>query len=88
MDWIDICGYGLLPSEGVLGIHKAWLPPGETEIVYLGGDTAVILPIGWLLAAMIVVGSIPWLHWRFSLRTLLIATTLVAMGLGIIVAFS
>jgi hypothetical protein len=24
----------------------------------------------------------PWLHWRFSLRTLLIATTLIALVLG------
>jgi len=27
----------------------------------------------------------PWLRWRFSLRTLLIATTLVAVGLGLAV---
>ncbi len=27
----------------------------------------------------------PWLRWQFSLRTLLIATTLVAVGLGLIV---
>jgi hypothetical protein len=42
----------------------------------------------WIL--LIVSGSlaiVPWIHWskRFSLRTLLIATTLVAMGLGIII---
>jgi hypothetical protein len=29
---------------------------------------------------------VPWLRWRFSLRTLLIATTLVAVVLGLIVA--
>jgi hypothetical protein len=29
--------------------------------------------------------SVPWLHRRFSLRTLLIATTLVAIALGVIV---
>ena len=32
--------------------------------------------------------SIPWLHWlpcRFNLRTLLIATTLIAVVLGLIV---
>jgi hypothetical protein len=28
----------------------------------------------------------PWIKWRFSLRTLLIATALVAVGLGIVVA--
>jgi hypothetical protein len=34
------------------------------------------------LSAFIV---LPWLPWRFSLRTLLIATTLVAVGLGVII---
>ena len=37
-----------------------------------------------VLASMIL-AVIPWLRWRFSLRTLLIATTLVAVVLGIIV---
>jgi hypothetical protein len=32
--------------------------------------------------------TLPWIKWRFSLRTLLIATTLVAVGLGIIVVSS
>jgi hypothetical protein len=32
-----------------------------------------------------VASTIPWLSLRFSLRTLLIATTLVAVGLGLIV---
>ncbi len=36
-----------------------------------------------LLALVPAVG--PWLPWRFSLRTLLVATTLVAVGLGLIV---
>jgi hypothetical protein len=39
-----------------------------------------VLPIApWILV-------IPWLRWRFSLRTLLIATTLVAVVLGLIIA--
>jgi hypothetical protein len=42
----------------------------------------------WLLAILIAAGSwIPWLEpkWKFSLRTLLIATTLIAVVLGLIV---
>ena len=42
----------------------------------------------WLLAMF---ATLPWmrqLSWRFSLRTLLIAMTLVAAGLGLIVALS
>ena len=44
----------------------------------------VIIPI----AVLGIVSSRPWirqLHWRFSLRTLLIATTLAAVVLGLIV---
>ena len=43
----------------------------------------------WCLALPIsILGSLPWLRYRFSLRTLLIATTLVAAVLGTIVWFS
>jgi hypothetical protein len=38
----------------------------------------IIMPAGALAAA-------PWIRWRFSLRTLLIATTLVAVVLGLAV---
>jgi hypothetical protein len=42
----------------------------------------------WFLSALAATFAIvPWIHklrWRFSLRTLLIATTLVAVGLGTI----
>ena len=34
---------------------------------------------------IVVLAAAPWLRWRFSLRTLLIATTLIAVLLGIIV---
>jgi len=33
----------------------------------------------------LAIGIGPWLRWRFSLRTLLITTTLVAVVLGLIV---
>ena len=40
----------------------------------------------WLIAiATATLPFLPWLRRRFSLRTLLIATTLVAVGLGLIV---
>jgi hypothetical protein len=40
----------------------------------------------WFLAVMAVtIGSLPWLCFRFSLRTLLMATTLLALLLGLIV---
>jgi hypothetical protein len=46
---------------------------------------------GWMVSLWELVGvtavfvPIPWMRWRFSLRTLLITTTLVAVGLGLIV---
>jgi hypothetical protein len=47
---------------------------------------AVVVP-HWLLALltaiMAAIFSTPWLRWSFSLRTLLIATTLVAVVLGL-----
>jgi hypothetical protein len=47
----------------------------------VGGGSGIwpILVIASTLA------TFPWIRWRFSLRTLLIATTLVAVALGLIV---
>lgn len=42
----------------------------------------------WLIVLIVqALGAVPWLPWpsRFSLRTLLIATTLVASALGLVV---
>ena len=43
--------------------------------------------IGSLLCSIAALAAAPWIRWsrRFSLRTLLIATTLVAVVLGLIV---
>jgi hypothetical protein len=39
----------------------------------------------WLLVLLAAVGAVgPWVPWHFSLRTLLIATTLIAILLGLI----
>ena len=39
---------------------------------------------GCVVLLMAALAAVPWLRWRFSLRTLLIAMTLVAVVLGII----
>jgi hypothetical protein len=54
---------------------------------------AVLLFVVCMLAftmarSILVMRSKPQAQWRFSLRTLLIATTLVAVGLGIVAALS
>ena len=43
---------------------------------------------GFRVAICGTLAAAPWLRWRFSLRTLLIATTLVAVVLGVIVVSS
>jgi hypothetical protein len=45
----------------------------------------VLLPFWSLLALFITTATIPWIRWRFTLRALLIATTLVAVVLGVAV---
>jgi hypothetical protein len=67
-----------------------WRTGGVSGIGYYedGAVTAFIAP-HWLPALLCAaLAVIPWIarSWRFSLRTLMIATALVAVGLGIIVA--
>jgi hypothetical protein len=49
------------------------------------GDTLVIVPNWFLMLISIAFAAVPWIRWRFSLRTLLIATTLIAVVLGLVV---
>ena len=67
-----------------------WRKAGVLGFAYYedGSVTALIAP-HWLPALLsAALAVIPWISrsWRFSLRTLLIATTLVAVVLGIAVA--
>jgi hypothetical protein len=48
---------------------------------------SVAIPHWAALIICSIVGAAPWLPTRFSLRTLLLAMTLIAVGLGLIVAF-
>jgi hypothetical protein len=45
----------------------------------------VSFPHWFLVLLSAAFATAPWLHWRFSLRTLLIATTLVAVVLGAVI---
>lgn len=55
-------------------------------IVTLPIGSRIAIPAWLLFVSMVVAGPLPWMPFRFSLRTLLIATTLVAVVLGLIVA--
>jgi hypothetical protein len=45
------------------------------------------VPHWFAMLLCIILAAVPWIHWsrRYSLRALLIATTLVAIGLGLVV---
>jgi hypothetical protein len=45
----------------------------------------IALPLWFSTLLFTCLSVAPWIRWRFSLRTLLIATTLVAIGLGLVV---
>jgi hypothetical protein len=46
----------------------------------------VTLPYWFLVGLCAVVAATPWLRWRFSVRTLLIAITILALALGNLIA--
>ena len=61
------------------------------ELVSTGQRTDISFPHWFPIFLLALLAGIPWLPWwsnRFSLRTLLIATTLVALMLGLIVWIS
>jgi hypothetical protein len=58
-----------------------WIPSGGPDAKTL------VLPHWFFVIPFFVIAAFPWAIWRFSLRTLLIATTLIALVLGTIVAF-
>jgi hypothetical protein len=88
IDWKLDVGAGHSSSHGW---HYQSLPPfaqDKRQLVSLI-RTGVAFRLGiahWVLILLTsTITAIPWLPWRFSLRTLLIATALVAVLLGLIV---
>ena len=73
---MPICGPDQMPIHYPAGFGMSRTLP-QDFVVTLPFWFAVLLFAGFAVA--------PWLPWRFSLRTLLIATTLVAVMLGLIV---
>jgi hypothetical protein len=97
--WL-VCFRNSMPGAGPydwdidLGTEH-WLSPSDGRLQFsmalgkfLGPAAASHISIPHWLAIVVATstGLASWLHWRFSLRTLLIATTLVAVGLGLIVS--
>jgi len=63
------------------------LPPSVAGFLVDLSEAQLGAPFWFLILIMAAVASLSWLPWsnRFGLRTLLIATTLVAVALGLIV---
>ena len=61
----------------LLPFPSTWIPVAKT------GN--VILPYWFPVLLSTALATAPWIRWRFTTRTLLIATTLVAVVLGVIV---
>jgi hypothetical protein len=75
---------GSIESHETLGGLVTTLQVRNAQITRRPGDSPVI-PFWPLILEACLVAVLPWIRWRFSLRTLLIATTLVAVVLGLVV---
>jgi hypothetical protein len=73
-------------SGSEIGAHSG-LPKNQSFVFqnFGGNGYRVVIPHWFLILLGTSFATIPWLRWRFSLRTLLIATTLIAVMLGTIV---
>jgi hypothetical protein len=67
---------GIEESWAGFSIHGSW-----------NGGFLISVPYWFLFPTCAVLAAVPWIQWsrRFSLRSLLIATTLVAVVLGVVV---
>jgi hypothetical protein len=82
------------PSEYIVGYSQIELkelqePQARTFLGFAAardGDLSFVnVPYWILVTCLATLGMAPRIRWRFSLRTLLIATTLVAVVLGLVV---
>jgi hypothetical protein len=84
-DPAEVIGIPVWLMNGTLRVYDPFPPPanlGDDGIYF--GDASIGFPIWMLVIGAITVAATPWLRWRFSLRTMLIATTLVAVALAAI----
>ena len=79
-----------VPWQLTIG-SEYWLGKSDSRIAsvprfhYHREEMWATLPHWFLLGTCMTFATVPWLPYRYSLRTLLIATTLVAVGLGLVV---
>jgi hypothetical protein len=81
------------PAGIEISSPPSYWPAAESQVIQHGPFVEYPSLIGtaygvsfWLLIILSSsLAPLSWLHWRFSLRTILIATTLVAVVLGLVV---
>jgi hypothetical protein len=85
IDWIEF-DRGILDAATAADF-RAWAGPLGFNLDNDADSTAIYLPDWFAILTVSALSAVPWIRWskRFSLRTLLIATTLVAVVLGAIV---
>jgi hypothetical protein len=75
---VELFPFNVTDTRSWIGFGAYWLS---------STDYGVLVPHWFLLVLAGTFAALPWLRWRFTLRTLLIATTLVAVVLGLAVWF-
>jgi hypothetical protein len=91
VNYVKVPSLVLDPSEVGWEYWRLEVRDGLTENMFdwtfLANPKRIRIRIPNLLLIFLsaALASLPWIRWRFSLRTLLIATTLVAVVLGMIV---
>jgi hypothetical protein len=81
----------LLPEPGALkyscySAREPWWITDSTSP--FAGDYTICFPTWCAAAAAGIAAAVPWVPWRFSLRIMLLATTLLALVLGFIITTS
>ena len=71
-------------EEWLVALFENSGTPISTAPVWSVGDGSVMMPYWFVVAVSSVFSVLPWIR-RFSLRTMLIVTTLIAVVLGLIV---
>jgi hypothetical protein len=82
-----ILGFGWAHNELMPNMPNSPAPPGDPDGVtgrsWHHYGSGVMLPDWFILTILLGLMVLPWCHPRFSLRTLLVATALIALLLGI-----
>jgi hypothetical protein len=81
-DVYNLPGKGKVVTRSIAGNRIHFWTARQEDLVAVG--VGKVFPQWPAILLAVVSSAAPWLHYRFSLRTLLIATTLVAVVFGLV----